>query len=66
MDKAQALQLYQKSCGAENPVGCRYLGMHYEKGIGVAADKAQAVEAYRKGCDGEDKDSCDALKRLQP
>jgi TPR repeat protein len=40
--------------------------MHYEKGIGVAADKAQAVEAYRKGCDGEDKDSCDALKRLQP
>ena len=51
MDDAQAAIWYRKAADQGNSVAEMMLGIHYEKGRGVAQDNAQALAWYRKAAD---------------
>ena len=64
-DGTDAIELYEKSCAANNDLGCNGLGAAYANGLGVSQDMQKAKDYFKKACDLNYKEGCDNYKRLQ-
>lgn len=61
-DVPASVALFQKSCEAGDPVGCRELGRNYLFGNApLTKDEAKAATLFRQGCDGGNVESCSFL-----
>lgn len=61
VDNLRAVELFNASCEAGNPLGCSNLGVMHQYGDGVAADPQRAAVLYQIGCDGGLHKSCSRL-----
>lgn len=50
IDKARAIELFQKSCDLNEPLSCGKLSLMYENGYGVKKDIFKAFELVNKAC----------------
>ena len=64
-NEKKAIELYEKSCAANNDLGCNGLGAAYANGLGVSQDMQKAKDYFKKACDLNYKEGCDNYKRLQ-
>ena len=56
---------YKKACEGDDPFGCNFLGIMYEKAFGVLKNDKKAYEYYQKACDNNFTDSCESAQRLK-
>lgn len=57
----EAIDLWTKSCDADNLTACYELGVLYDVTDGVKQDKVKAAKLYKKSCDGGLKEGCYAI-----
>ena len=64
MDYSKAYKLFMQECNNKNAKACNYIGVLYEKGLGVKANTKTALEFYKKGCESYS-EACVNLGSLQ-
>jgi cytochrome c-type biogenesis protein CcmE len=64
-DAPKSLAAFKKACDGNDAIGCVFVGLMYERGIGVAADAQKALEAYDKLCRLGHADGCAEHVRLK-
>ncbi len=57
-DKAREAQLYERACAGGVLEGCYELGVHHQRGQGVAHDDAHARRLYDRACRGGVLEAC--------
>jgi len=61
-NKAEAAQLFQRSCDRGNAFGCANLADLYAAGDGVTQDDKEANELYQRACEGGHEGACAYLR----
>jgi TPR repeat protein len=61
LDRARAMELYQRACQGKDAMGCLNLGIIYQQAQGVPADLPRAMELYQRACDGGEMPGCHNL-----
>ena len=56
--------LYQKGCELGGADSCRWLGQHFEEGLGTERDEAKAAQYYEMACTSYHPEACDKLGLL--
>jgi TPR repeat protein len=64
IDRAKAVELFQKSCNDNWIAGCNDLGVAYESGNGIKQDFERAFEFYKRACAGGASLPCNNLGRM--
>ncbi|MEJ2438001.1 MAG: sel1 repeat family protein, partial [Sulfurovaceae bacterium] len=63
-DKAKAIELYEKACQDDEPLGCSNLADIYSDAKDTKYDVELAKKYYQKACDLEDDYSCRKYYKL--
>jgi|GEM_PF-3418559 len=63
-DLVRASGLFRAACEKGNLKACNNLGVHLERGLGVAKDLEAALEHYKKSCTEDARDGCVNLAAL--
>jgi len=59
-----AARLYRLACDGGHAVGCKYLAMNLELGLGIEVDLDEAARYYARSCDLADGEACARLRAL--
>ena len=61
VDLEMAAAYYGLACNLKDANGCYYLGIAYEKGLGVEKEEQKSKELYRVACSLGQTDACGSI-----